>query len=223
MRFPRGYLRTAAEARTRLGFLEHSHLKSNISYTMLLSDVQHWLFGSDKLYKPKNLERVIKEILKRINFSETWLSKCPIDVNIDRDRYVIQKYRADLRKDSLLANFSSIAEEWHPTRNNNLSPEMFKPRSDQKVWWKCLTCSYEYESSIGHRTYGTGCPKCAIEKVTRVKRKSVKMIDPSTGTTIATFISISYASRKMNINSSNISMVCKGHRPKAGGYYWSYD
>lgn len=43
VRFPRGYIRPAAEGRTRLGFLNHSHLKSNISYTMLLSDVQHWL------------------------------------------------------------------------------------------------------------------------------------------------------------------------------------
>lgn len=43
IRFPRGYIRPAAEARTRLGFLDNSYLKSNISYTMLLSDVQHWL------------------------------------------------------------------------------------------------------------------------------------------------------------------------------------
>jgi hypothetical protein len=43
VRFPRGYIRPASEARTRLGFLAHSHLKSNISYAMLLSDVQHWL------------------------------------------------------------------------------------------------------------------------------------------------------------------------------------
>jgi hypothetical protein len=43
VRFPRGYIRPASVARTKLGFLNHSHLKSNISYTMLLSDVQHWL------------------------------------------------------------------------------------------------------------------------------------------------------------------------------------
>ena len=43
VRFPRGFLRTAFEARSRLAFLSNSHLKSNISYTMLLSDVQHWL------------------------------------------------------------------------------------------------------------------------------------------------------------------------------------
>jgi len=43
IRFPRGYLRTAAQARERLGFLNNSPLKSNIAYTMMLSDVQHWL------------------------------------------------------------------------------------------------------------------------------------------------------------------------------------
>ena len=48
------------------------------------------------------------------------------------------------------------------------------------------------------------------------------MIDPESGKVLREFISISDASRKMKINSSNISMVCKGIRPKAGGYVWAY-
>jgi hypothetical protein len=43
LRFPRGYIRTATEARKRLGFLDNKNLRSNIAYTMMLSDVQHWL------------------------------------------------------------------------------------------------------------------------------------------------------------------------------------
>jgi hypothetical protein len=43
IRFPRGYLRTAAEARGRIPFVKDANLRSNVSYTMLLSDVQHWL------------------------------------------------------------------------------------------------------------------------------------------------------------------------------------
>lgn len=43
VRFPRGYIPSAAEVRTKLRFLNNSHLKSNIVCTMLLSDVQHWL------------------------------------------------------------------------------------------------------------------------------------------------------------------------------------
>lgn len=42
-RFPRGFLRTAAEARKRISFVAEKNLQSNISYTMLLADVQHWL------------------------------------------------------------------------------------------------------------------------------------------------------------------------------------
>jgi len=187
------------------------------------SDVADYQFQTDKLYEPKNLEHIIKEIIRRINFSNTWLIKCPIDVNIERDKYQIQNYRFTLKKYSLLDKFPQIAKEWHPTKNGNLTPGMFKSGSDQKVWWKCFICGYEYESTIGHRTYGTGCPKCAIEKVTQIKRKPVNMIDLNTGKVVSKFISISDASRKMKINSSNISMVCKGQRPKAGGYYWAYD
>jgi len=45
VRFPRGFLRTAQQARARLPFLPQSHFKSNLSYAMMLSDVQHWLLA----------------------------------------------------------------------------------------------------------------------------------------------------------------------------------
>ncbi len=192
-------------------------------FAELGSDVADYQFGTNKLYEPKNLEYIIKEVFKRINFSDGWMMKCPVDVNIKRDKFEIENYRFNLKKGSLLDKFPQIAREWHPTKNGSLRPSMFKPRSDKEICWKCFICGYEYESTIGHRTYGTGCPKCAIEKVTQIKRKPVNMIDPNTGEVVSKFISISDASRKMKINSSNISMVCKGQRPKAGGYYWSHD
>lgn len=43
LRFPRGYLRTADQARRRLAFLADRSLRSNIAYTMQLADVQHWI------------------------------------------------------------------------------------------------------------------------------------------------------------------------------------
>jgi rubrerythrin len=187
------------------------------------SNIADYQFGTEKLYEHKNLENIIKEILKFINFSGRWMMGCPIDVDIERDRFKIQKYRSNLKKDSLLVNFPRISKEWHKTKNGSLKPSMFKSGSNHKIWWNCLNCGYEYEATIGHRTDGTGCPKCAIEKVTQIKRKAVNMIDPNTGDVLSTFISISEAARQMKINSSNICMVCKGQRPKAGGYSWSYE
>lgn len=62
VRFPRGYLRTADQARSRLDFLENPHLKSNISYMMLLSDVQHWLLVRT------DLDGIAKEMIIKLQF-----------------------------------------------------------------------------------------------------------------------------------------------------------
>jgi hypothetical protein len=48
------------------------------------------------------------------------------------------------------------------------------------------------------------------------------MIDLESGEILKTFISVSDAAKKTKINGPNISMVCKGIRPKAGGYVWAY-
>lgn len=49
LRFPRGYLRTAAEARRRVSFLADPTLRSNIAYTLQLADVQHWILNRTDL------------------------------------------------------------------------------------------------------------------------------------------------------------------------------
>jgi hypothetical protein len=43
VRFPRTFIRTATQQRVRLGCVADGDLRSNIAYTLILSDVQHWL------------------------------------------------------------------------------------------------------------------------------------------------------------------------------------
>lgn len=43
VRFPRGYLRTASTLRKRFDFIENKELKSNLAYTLILSDVILWV------------------------------------------------------------------------------------------------------------------------------------------------------------------------------------
>ncbi len=146
----------------------------------------------------------------------------PPDIDIAGDKIkVYQNYRMPL-PDSFLRQFPHIAKEWHPVKNDILSPDMFKPYSDAKVWWQCAECGHEWNAGIGHRASGTGCPECAIEKTIRTTRKAVYMIDMQTNKMIKTFVSISAAARETQINSSNITMVCKGIRASAGGYVWKY-
>lgn len=53
-----------------------------------------------------------------------------------------------------------LINEWHPTKNNDLSPSMFVGGSEQKVWWLCSVCGNEWPTTIKKRSMGRGCPKC---------------------------------------------------------------
>ena len=145
-----------------------------------------------------------------------------IDINTERDKYEIRKYMTAMRKDSLADLRPDLAKEWHPTKNGHFKPSMVSIGTSRKAWWLCPICNHEWEACIGSRVKGTGCPKCAIKKLGQSLCKSIEMIDPNTNTVIQEFDSISEAGRKMKINPSNIATVCKGFRPKAGGYKWRY-
>lgn len=189
------------------------------------SDIADQMFNTEKLYLSKNLEKMLRELLKGINFSKNWLQASAIDIDINRDRAKILQYKTDLKTKSLQHLFPQIAKEWDQKKNGEQLPEHFKPGSTHKAWWLCPTCENSYKAEIGKRTASKGataCPLCGIEKSTQAKRKAVEMIDPDIKKVLKTFISISDASRKMKINSSNISMACKGQRAKAGGYIWRY-
>ncbi len=180
-----------------------------------VKDIADEVFCIKDLYKHTNLEKTIKEILIHLECN------LPIDIDINRDRFEIQKYCQPI-KNSLVDKFPEISKEWHPNKNGTLKPNMVKSGSDKKVWWVCFKCGNEYEASIGSRTRGTGCPICGRKKVNEALKKPVKMINPSTQEIIRIFNSISDASEELKINDSNISMVCKGHRQTAGGYIWEY-
>jgi len=72
---------------------------------------------------------------------------------------------------NLLVSHPDIAKQWHPTKNNEMKPEQFTSGSGKKMWWLCNKtncnecCKHEYESIIGNRTKGVGCPYCSKNKI----------------------------------------------------------
>ncbi|MCR5082847.1 MAG: hypothetical protein K6B15_05155, partial [Parasporobacterium sp.] len=182
----------------------------------------------ENMYEHKHLAKVIRYLLGRIDpETNMWTRRKPIfhsrvDINIERDEAEIRSYMTKLRKGSFAEKYPDLAKEWHPTRNGNLTPDVFKPHSDSKVWWQCPVCGNEYPATIGHRVDGTGCPKCGIKKSVRSRQRRVYMLEKDTLKVLKMFDSIMDASRELKINSSNITMVCKGIRKWAGGYGWKY-
>lgn len=67
---------------------------------------------------------------------------------------------------SLGESYPEVASEWHPTKNNGLTPSDFTPVSGQRVWWKCNE-GHEWQAQISNRTKQRAkCPYCAGKKAT---------------------------------------------------------
>ena len=59
-----------------------------------------------------------------------------------------------------------LSEEWHPTKNGDLTPFEVVEYQKLKVWWKCdIADDHEWEASIDMRSGGTNCPICVNQKV----------------------------------------------------------
>ena len=57
-----------------------------------------------------------------------------------------------------------VAEEWHQTKNGDLTPNDVTFGSRKKVWWQCSkNPEHEWETAVHQRTGGdrTGCPHCS--------------------------------------------------------------
>ena len=90
---------------------------------------------------------------KRI-VDQTEVNKCPFCNN-----------RKLSLTNSLKTKFPEIAQQWHPTKNNNLKPSDVIYSSGKKVWWKCSKAEdHEWQTTIEKRTSGTNCPFCSGSK-----------------------------------------------------------
>ena len=86
-----------------------------------------------------------------------------VDVNSYR-LDILKKIRFALLKHSLANDNPSLAKEWHPFKNGQLTPYDFPPHCSDSVWWLCPTCGYEWEAPISNRNARIkprGCPVCS--------------------------------------------------------------
>ena len=57
-----------------------------------------------------------------------------------------------------------LAKEWHPTKNEELTPQDVRKGSSRKVWWICPH-GHEWKATILNRSNGSGCPICQGRRV----------------------------------------------------------
>ena len=119
--------------------------------------------SEDELLIIHRLLDVIESIIKSTSLNDTIANYKNSDTFSDDAGY--RKLAANLPappyENSLANLYPGLVDEWHFEKNMPLTPEMFMPKSNQKVWWKCNKCGHEYLSLISTHTSGSICPKCA--------------------------------------------------------------
>ena len=58
----------------------------------------------------------------------------------------------------------TVASQWHPAKNGNLSPMDVTANNQKKVWWLCEK-GHEWEARIANRNHGCNCPICSGKQV----------------------------------------------------------
>ena len=186
---------------------------------------------ADKVYHADNLDNksvlngLIIFFLQELDLLRMDRFTHPFDVNIFRDEFEIRhKYMTVLNSGSVQELRPNLAKEWCYEKNGDLTPSMFTLGSSQKVWWKCSVCGNIWKTSVNSRVKGSGCNVCYRKTNRGANHVEAKKVFQYTldGVFIKAWDCISEASRKLKINSSNISMCAKHQRANAGGYIWEY-
>lgn len=93
------------------------------------------------------------------NKSHEWLAK-----NSDRtakNSGCPYCYRRVTPETSLAAKYPVLAKDWHPTKNEGLTPETIAPKSAKWVWWVCSK-GHEYQLQPSERVlHHRGCTQCS--------------------------------------------------------------
>ena len=165
--------------------------KNNIYIIFVREEPLGSLCDSDIIVKnpyQKDIElfNTIKTILNHKKLNKSLLSEIEnkriknyLNRDYKNDGYINNKEFFDFqkngidKKESLKFLNPSLANEWHHTKNGDLTPRHVTTNSNQKVWWKCKVCTEEWLSSPSNRNK-SGCPYCANKKAGKYNNLAVK-------------------------------------------------
>lgn len=53
-----------------------------------------------------------------------------------------------------------LVDQWHPTKNGAITSSDVRITSRLKVWWRCVQCGGEWQTSVESRMRGNDCVPC---------------------------------------------------------------
>ncbi|MBT3944420.1 MAG: zinc-ribbon domain-containing protein, partial [Candidatus Marinimicrobia bacterium] len=87
--------------------------------------------------------------------------------SIQNEKYfydLTSKFPAPSPGSTLYDKFPNLKDEWHPTKNGEMTIHDYTYASHTKVWWQCKY-GHEWQAQIARRYFGNNCPYCCGQKV----------------------------------------------------------
>lgn len=139
---------------------------------MMISIVDAHPEIAKQLHPTLNGELDITKISRGSKRKVWWLGECGHSWEANVNNRTVSGNGCPFCNGKLLAGFNDIAtthpelsKQWHPTKNEGLSPRDFTKGSHHKAWW-LGDCGHEWDSDLSSRaSSGKGCPYCAGQKV----------------------------------------------------------
>ena len=98
---------------------------------------------------------------------------CPLCAKSKRIKSFRENYISRGMND-IAAVKPELLSEWDYSKNANKSPSDYTCHSNEKIWWKCVTCGYEWEATIANRANrGSGCPRCMKHRKTSFPEQAI--------------------------------------------------
>jgi very-short-patch-repair endonuclease len=114
----------------------------------------------------RNGKRTAYDVTQGSNVRVWWIGSCGHEweaLVAERTRGRACPYCANKKvgaDNNLAVLMPEIAKEWHPSKNDGLTPEKVTAGSHRRVWWICRW-GHEWQAQVKHRVLGTGCPLCS--------------------------------------------------------------
>lgn len=70
------------------------------------------------------------------------------------------------KENNLLTVNPLLAKQWHPSKNELLTPNDVLPNSHKYAWWIC-ECGHEWQAIIKNRNKGNNCPMCKAKEASK--------------------------------------------------------
>ena len=114
----------------------------------------------------KNGELTPSDVMAGTNKKVWWLGDCGHEWNAVISSRNTGRGCVFCANQRVLAGFNdlitlnpTLAAEWHPTKNGELTPADVTAGANRKVWW-LGACGHEWQNTVNSRNSGHGCPIC---------------------------------------------------------------